>query len=152
MVVNHLTGKTLEIEECVRLSETNGANLGSGTDMRVLGPVVAKLYGLEYSETDDISVLVEHLKSGGEAIGRMIGEHDGQIGLFSKCRHYITVVSFENGEIGILDPSYTEEKYGIEGRKERVRVEYPFVYCSPEDLDKETNKTVPAFYMFKKVD
>ena len=150
MVVNHLTGKTLSVEDCVKLSEENRANLGVGTDMRALGPVAAKLYGLEYSETSDLSELLEHLQSGGEAIEIVIGERDEKIGLFSKRRHYITLVSFDNGEVRILDPSYSEGKYDVEGRKGRVRVEEPFIYCSPEELDREADKNVPVFYLFKK--
>ena len=150
MVVGHLTGKTLSVEECVRLSEKSGANLGIGTDMRFLGPVAARLYGLEYSETSDLSEMLEHLKSGGEAIEILIGSHNDGIGLFSKRRHFITLVSFDGKEVCILDPSYTEGKYDVEGRKGRVRVEYPFVFCSPEELDREADKNVPVFYLFKK--
>ena len=150
MVVGHLTGKTLSVEECVRLSEESGANLGIGTDMRFLGPVAARLYGLEYRETSDLSDMLEHLKSGGEAIEILIGSQNDSLGLFSRRRHYITLVSFDGREVGILDPSYTKGKYDVEGRRGRVRVEYPFVFCSPEELDREADKNVPVFYLFKK--
>ena len=150
MVINHLTGNTLGIEECVKLSEDNGANLGRGTDMRFLGPVVAELYGLEYSETSDVYEMLEHLKNGGEAIEILIGMQNDKIGLFSRLRHYITLVSFDGKEVGVLDPSYKEGKYDVEGRKGRVRVEYPLIFCSPEELDREADKNVPVFYLFKK--
>ena len=150
MIVEHLTARTLPLEECVRLSERSGANRQIGTRMQYLGPMIAELYGLEYSSTTDIHVLLEHLQKGGEAAVNVGGDHDDHIGLFSKGGHYIVAVSYDGEEVCILDPSYKVGKYEEEGRKGKVRVDYPFVYCSAEDLDADVkNKPIP-YFLFKR--
>ncbi|MBQ2754880.1 MAG: hypothetical protein IJF30_05395, partial [Clostridia bacterium] len=68
MMVEHLTTESLALEECVKLSELNGANLKVGTSMRVLGKVVAEKYNLDFSTTNDKEEVLNHLRNGGEVI------------------------------------------------------------------------------------
>ena len=150
MIVEHLTARTLPLEECIKLSERSEANREIGTRMHLLGPLVAELYHLEYSTTKDVNELLEHLRNGGEAIVNVGGDHDDYIGLFSKGGHYIVAVSYDGEEVCILDPSYKVGKYEEEGRQGKVRVSYPFAYCSPENLDADVkNKEIP-YYLFKR--
>ena len=148
MIVSHLTDRELSVADCVKLSEENGANKGLGTDLRVLGPVIAEMFGLTYRETGDTQALLRHLENGGEAVEILIGDHDGKNGLFSHRRHYITLISVVGEEVQILDPSYKPGKFSEEGRPGRVREDYPFLYCKPEELEEEGDKAVPLYYLF----
>lgn len=150
MIVEHLTTKELSLEECVQLSYRSGANRKIGTRMEHLGPLVAELYGLSFTMTNDVNVLLAHLRDGGEAAVNVGGDHDDHIGLFSKGGHYIVAVSYDGKEVCILDPSYKEGKYNEEGRKGKVRVDEPFAYCSAEDLNADVqNKEIP-YFLFKR--
>lgn len=150
MVVDHLAGKELPIEDCVKLSEENGANLDLGTDMRVLAPIVAEKYDLAYAESQDKDEMLAWLKAGGEAIAWTAGDHDSKIGLFSNRGHYILLTAVVDDWVQIMDPSYKEGKFAVAGRVERVRVETPFVYAMPDDVQEECRKDRPKYYMFKK--
>ena len=150
MIVEHLTTDTLTIEECVKLSESSGANHGLGTDLEILAPIVAKKYNLDYCSTSDKDKLVNHLMAGGEAVEILIGDRDGKIGLFSNRRHYITLISIDGNEVCILDPSYKLGKYDIADRKDRVKITEPFIYCAVDELMDEGDKNVPIFYLFKR--
>ena len=150
MIVEHLTTKTLSIEECVELSYRSGANRQIGTRMEHLGPLVAQLYGLSFEMTNDIDVLLAHLQKGGEAAVNVGGDHDDHNGLFSKGGHYIVAVSYDGQEVCILDPSYKEGKYEEEGRKGKVRVDAPFAYCSAENLDADVQNKAIRYFLFKR--
>ena len=150
MVVDQLTEQALPVEECVALSEQNGANLEIGTTMRVLGEVVAKKFDLDFSCTNDIRRAIAHLKKGGRVIALVGGDREDYVGLFTKRGHFILLLSFDGEEFCILDPSYTPTKFDAPGREGRVRVKYPFVYCSKEELvlaAKEKAKT-GRYYLF----
>lgn len=150
MVVAHQTGKELPIEEFVKLSEENLANQDLGTNMKVLGPIIAKLYGLEYVQSSDKNELIAWLRSGGEAIVHCQGDKDDHIGLFSNRGHYILATAMVGDEVQIMDPSDKPEKYEIEGRKGLVRKEVPYIYATPELVDEACYTDKIHFHMFKK--
>ena len=150
MVVAHQTGKILPIEEFVKLSEENLANQDLGTNMKVLGPVLAKLFDLEYVQSSDKDELIAWLKDGGEAIVHAQGDKDGHIGVFSNRGHYILATAMVGDEVQIMDPSDKPEKYEIEGRKGLVRKEEPFIYAAPEVVDDACYADRIHFHMFKK--
>ena len=150
MVVAHQTGKILPIEDFVKLSEENLANQELGTDMKVLGPILAKLFDLEYIQSSDKEEMVAWLKNGGEVIVHAQGDKDGHIGLFSNRGHYILATAMVEDEVQILDPSDKMDKYEIEGRKGLVRKEAPFVYTVPELVDEACYDDRIHFHMFKK--
>lgn len=150
MIVEHLTARTLPLEECVKLSERSGANKEIGTRMKLLGPFIAELYDLEYSTTKDPKELIAHLQAGGEAAVNVGGDHDDHIGLFSHGGHYIVAVAYDGEKVCILDPSYKVGKYEEEGRKGKVHVNYPFAYCSIEDLDADVQNREIPYYLFKR--
>lgn len=150
MVVAHQTGKILPIAEFVKLSEENLANQELGTDMKVLGPVLAKLFDLEYVQSSDKEELIAWLKAGGEAIIHAQGDKDGSIGLFSNRGHYILATAMVGDEVQIMDPSDKDGKYEVEGRKGKVRVDTPFIYTSPELVQEACYDDRIHFHMFKK--
>jgi len=153
MVVDHLTTQTLTVEECVRLAEEGGANKFVGTSLRVLGPIIAEKFGLEFSMTNDRSELLAHLAKGGEAIANVGGDTEERTGLFSHGGHYITVISADpdTGTVCILDPSGMDPgKFDEPDRTGKVRMDKPFIYCSLDELMKDAATRDPGFYLFKR--
>jgi len=150
MIVDHLTVFYLDIEECVKLAEEHGANRKMGTDLRVLSPIVAEHFELDYFATNDRDELIEHLNNGGQAVANVGGDREGYAGLFSNGGHYVVVVSIDGDEVCILDPSYEPGKFDEESRAGKVREDAPFLYCSIDDLMKDTDNRDPGFYLFKR--
>lgn len=150
MVVENLTCGHLDLEECVRMSERLKANMELGTDLKILAPAVAEKCGLEYSFTDEKEVLADHLRRGGMAVANSSGDRDGYIGVFTHGGHYVAVNSIDGDEVCILDPSYKEGKFEEEGRKGKVLVDEPFVYCSLETLWEDCAGRSPRFYLFRR--
>ena len=148
MIVDGLTDKSLPLEECVRLSEDNAANLCLGTNMTVLGPILAEKFDLEYSTTENLEEAIAHLQNGGQIIC-LVGHPEGQPGLFTMRSHYITLVSTDGKEFCILDPSYKEGKFDIPERVGKVDCSrYPYLYCDVNTVHAET--TEEKYYMFKR--
>lgn len=150
MVVAHQTGNILPIEGFVKLSEENLANQELGTDMKVLGPVIAELHGLEYVQSSNVDEMIAWLKNGGEVVVHAQGDKEGCIGLFSNRGHYILATAMVGDEVQIMDPSDKEGKYEAEGRKGLVRKEVPFVYTTPELVAAACYDDRIHFHMFKK--
>ena len=150
MMVAHQTGTELPVEEYVKLSEENLANQDLGTNMRVLGPVLAEKFGLEYVQSSDKDEMIAWLKNGGEVIVHAQGGKDDHIGLFSNRGHYILATAMAGDEVQIMDPSDKPEKYEIEGRKGKVRKEEPYIYATPELVDEACYIDRIHFHMFKK--
>lgn len=150
MVIDQLTTESLSIGDCVALSESSGANLGVGTDMRILGPVVAEKYNLEYKESRSKEEASEWLRNGGKIIALVRGDTDGKIGAFSHLAHYITLISVNGDEVCILDPSFKEGKYDEPGREGVARVSYPFLYSRFDTVMEHGAVNWPPFYMFKR--
>lgn len=150
MVVAHQTGKILPIEDFVKLSEENLANLELGTDMKVLGPILAELFDLEYVQSSDKEDMVAWLRNGGEVIVHAQGDKDGHIGLFSNRGHYVLATAMAGDEVQIMDPSDKPEKYDAEGRKGLVRKEVPYIYTTPDLVNDSCYDDRIHFHMFKK--
>lgn len=144
MIVGNLTMHNLKIEDCVHISVEKDAHPGYGTRMPILGPVIAQMYGLTYEVTESLEELKAHLQSGGMAISNVAGDKSGKPGLFSHDGHYIVVQSWDGNRMCILDPYLYDGKFEEEGRKGRVAVDLPFLYCSDEDLLKDSKR----FYLF----
>lgn len=149
MVIEHLTMHKLELTECVKLSEENGANRNIGTSMKVLGKLISEKFDLDFSMTSSKEELISHLQNGGEAIAN-VAEVEGKTGLFTHRGHYITLISTDGENVCILDPSYKEGKFDEEGRAGRVKVCAPFIYCPVDTLLEETQHRDPGFYLFKR--
>lgn len=164
MMIDQLTNKTVSLKKLISLSVKHKANLHPGTDMKVLGPVVAGLYDLDYSTTNSIRKAVQHLKNGGSVIANVGGDREGYTGVFSHGGHYILLLSAGKTSsapantdattskelICVLDPSLKDGKYDEPGREGKVLLDVPFAYCSPELLEKETDNRNPGFYLFSR--
>ena len=148
MMVENLTLGHMELTDCLKLSGELGANRQMGTDLKILGPVVAEKFGLTFETTDEVEVLVEHLRRGGMAVANSGGDREGYTGLFTHGGHYIAVLSTDGTDACILDPSYKEGKYEEEGRQGKTEVHAPFVYCSLDVLKEDCSNRSPAFYLF----
>lgn len=150
MVVDQLTDRSLPVEECVRLSEDNGASRGIGTNMKVLGTVIAARYELDFSYTNEVEEAIAHLQKGGRVVALVAGSREGYVGLFTKSEHYILLISYDGEEFCILDPSMTDTKFTEEGREGRVRVEKPFVYASRREVELATEAESRRYYLFSR--
>lgn len=150
MVVDQLTDKSLPIEECVRLSEDNGASQGIGTSMKVLGKLLAERYDLDFSYTNEVDEAIAHLQKGGRVIALVGGSRDDYVGLFAKVGHFILLVSYDGEEFCILDPALSDTKYTEEGRVGRVRVDKPFLYSSKEEIVLATEAQKTRYYLFSR--
>ena len=149
MTVDLLTDKSLDIEECVRISEGCLANHGVGTDMSILGPVIAEKFGLSYSKTNDLDEAIDHLRAGGAIIAHVGVPKDAPTGLFTKGGHYISLISTDGKEFCILDPSWSAEKYKIPERIGRVNEDNaPYLYCDINTVHSETKPGRTKYHLF----
>ena len=149
MVVNSLTPYTLNIEDCVKISESCGANPYRGTNMSILAPVIAEKYDLVYTATDDLEEAIAHLQKGGQIIVHT-GIPEGQeIGLFTQSGHYILAVSTDGKEFCILDPEYSPGKFDIPKRSGKVDDSHaPYLYCDVNIVDSETKPGKTKYHLF----
>ena len=143
MIVDQLTDRVLTLEHARQIAYDTKANMGRGTSMKPFAPVFAELFGLEYHATDSEEELAEHLRKGGKAILHVRGTHDGVLGLFARSGHYITAIGINGDELTILDPSYERGKYDEPTRKDKVRFDYPFVYCKMKYVKEEQAPNAP---------
>ena len=149
MTVDLLTDKTLDIEKCVRISEGCLANHSTGTDMTILGPVIAEKYGLTYSKTNDLDEAISHLRAGGAIIAHVGIPKDASIGLFTKSGHYISLISTDGKEFCILDPSWSPEKYKIPERIGRLNEDNaPYLYADVHTVHSETKPGRTKYHLF----
>lgn len=149
MVVEALTNHSLNIEDCIAISEACEANYGRGTDMNVLAPVIAEKYKLEYTKTSDLEEAIVHLQKGGQIIAH-VGVPEGKdIGLFTQGGHYIALISTDGKEFCILDPSYKEGKFDIPERAGRVdATNAPYLYCDVNTVHAETKPDRIKYHLF----
>ena len=150
MVVDQLTTEELSLQECIQMSFDIRANHAVGTDMKILGPVVAERYALRYSATDDVRSMICAVRNGGRAIANVGGAREGHAGVFSHVGHYIAVIGAKENEVCILDPSLENGKFESPERRGKVRMDGFFVYCSPEVLDKDASNRVPRYHIFER--
>ena len=148
-----LTDVTLSVEECVKISEDCVANHSKGTDMTVLGPVIAEKFGLNYSSTANLDEAIRHLQKGGQIIAHVDIPEGKEIGLFTKVGHYILLTSTDGEKFCILDPSYTPEKFTIPERAGKVDTSHaPFLYCNVDTVNAEGKTGKKYFHMFSRKD
>ena len=151
MIIELLTDTSLSIEECVKISEGCLANHGRGTDMNVLGPVIAEKFGISYSKTSDLSEAIRHLQNGGKIVVHVGIPEGKEIGLFTKGGHYMAIISTDGERFCFLDPSYTPEKFTIPERVGKVDTKHaPYLYCDVNTLDSETKPGRVKYHLFSR--
>lgn len=150
MVVDHLTTKSLSLEECIELAVEAKANLRPGTNMKKLGPVVAEKFGLQFSYTGDKEEMLAHLRKGGRVIVNVANRPDGSPGLFTKGGHYMVLIAADGERICFLDPNY-HETYNEGELKEKVDSSCaPLLYCDADLLEYETENRETPYYLFER--
>jgi len=148
MAIELLTDTSLDIEECVRISEGCVANHSTGTDMTVLGPVIAEKFDLEYFSVQELDEAIELLRSGAQIICH-VGHPEGKPGLFTLGGHYILLTSTDGKEFCILDPSYKDDKFDLPERVGKVDTSRaPYLYCDVNIVHSETKKR--KYHVFKR--
>ena len=149
MAIDYLTDTTLDIEECVRISESVVANHSTGTDMNVLAPHIAEKFELAYSKTSDLDEAVRHLQCGGVAIAHVGVPTGKEIGLFTKGGHYILLISTDGKDFCILDPSYSAEKFTIPERAGKIdESNAPYLYADIHTVDGEAKPGRVKYHLF----
>ena len=148
MVVDRLTLKELTLQEAIRLSIEHQANRKVGTNLKILGQVVADLYGLHMSTSNDTEDVKAVLRNGGCCVMNVGGDHDDHIGTFSDVGHYVLIQSFSEKGFCVMDPAYRPDKYTIPGRKGKVREDGLFLYTDAKVLQEDTLNRDPGFYLF----
>ena len=145
-----LPNSKFSLEDAIELSYQVKANILAGTQMYIYGPALAEKFGVNYEETKSIVRLKECLKTGGVAIARVAGNRDNYIGVFSKGRHYVTIINVEpDGRLAILDPSYKEGKYLEDGRKGKVEIKEEVVaVCDEKVLEEDCFPHDPRYFLF----
>ena len=122
-------------------------------NLLLYGPVIAEKFGLEYSRTHKKEDVIAHLRAGGVAIV-MVGnsEEEGRLGLFTQRKHYMLLLSIdEKEEVCFLDPAFAKgEKYDVPEHRDKVRVEFPFLYAPLDLLMGESLNCKPRFSLFKR--
>ena len=151
MAIDLLTDTTLDIEECVRISCDCVANHSRGTDMNILGPVIAEKFGINYSKTSDLSEAIRHIQAGGVVVVHVGVPEGKEIGLFTKGGHYIALIASDGETFTILDPSYKAGKFDIPERAGKVDERCaPILYCDVHTVHAEMKPNRIKYHMFEK--
>ena len=150
MVIDQLTTENFSVKECAQLSMAVGGNHSSGTDMTVLGPVVAEKFNLDYAESYDVNDALTALREGGRVIALVGGIEPDNRGIFTAGGHYIVLIAADDkDEICILDPNWTSKTFPKWEKQGLVRTEGTLVYTSPAVLHQEGKKLGdPTYYIF----
>lgn len=160
MAVDRVSIHSLGLQEAVDMAIESKANLGFGTDMTILGPVIAGKFGLKYKETNSLSELKKCLQAGAAAVVRVGGDNPetGRPGVFHSVPHYIAAICYdaEANEFCILDPAHALGRYLDHIKAGRVRLEDNiFLYTPAEILHEDTEDTekrdnFPRYYLFSR--
>lgn len=152
MMIDRLTLESLSLEDCLQMSLATGANHEPGTDMLILGPVLAERFNLVMTTSNSIEDVIACLHSGGAVIANPGGDQEGYIGLFTHGGHYILLTSYDDKteEFLILDPSWSPTKFQEEGRVGKVREEGCLVYAHADVIMRDSDNRDPRFYMFRR--
>lgn len=151
MIVSNLTSEVVDPKAMATYAIQKKARVAGGTDMHVLSKAIAADYGLTYATTNDESVLLQHLRSGGMAIANVGGDRPGYKGVFSDGGHYVVVAGIaQDGRVIVLDPGYYAGKYNKSGRKGKVAVRGNECLCNMSVLAQDTANRSPAYWLFER--
>ena len=148
MVVGNLTPVRPSVEEFTKLTMECGANGRVGSRMRILGPEIARRYHLEYGTTNDPQEMLSCLEQGGIVVANMAADPVTGKGLFTDRGHYVVILSACGEELCVLDPAYQFGKFDRDDRRDKVRVEVPFLYCSVEAMEADVATREIHYYLF----
>ena len=138
------------LEDAIELSYSCCANHGLGTDYRRYCEKLCDTFDLTVTRGESEEELIGHLKSGNIAVINVGGNHDDYLGVFSNQGHYILAEKMEGEEVRIIDPSFTDEKYLLPHRREKVGVENKLVYALAKTIIEDTRNRKYPLYLFKR--
>jgi len=150
MIVENLTGKQVEPRSMAAFSIKHGARVSGGTDMNRLAKAICEDFGLTFTTTNNESLLLDHLRSGGMAIANVGGNRPGHTGVFSDGGHYIVCAGLDDGRVIVLDPGYYAEKFSKPGRVGKVKVEGNYCICDISVLTLDTANRSPSYWLFER--
>ena len=137
-----------DLVDAIELSYSTEANYRRGTDYSIYAPAFAEKLGLTYEGTSDPDRLLQCLRTGGAAVAH-VSAREGHVGLFTKRRHYVTIIGEEpDGRVAVLDPSYYEGKYEEEGRQGKVEMKGVLAICTLPVLVEEASEPAISFHLF----
>lgn len=156
MILENLTPTRYKMQDWINWVLSTGARVSSGTDMGILAAAMVKKFGFIVTKTDDETVLKNHLKKGGMAIGNCGGEHGNWRGLFSTAGHYFTIVGYTgDGYFIVLDPNWTKNKFTNQANSlSKWRSQHAKqgsgteVYVDASNLNEDTRTRTPSYYLF----
>ncbi len=146
MAVELLTDKEFPIVAGRDLAYESGANRPHpGTNLDILGPVVAERFDLTYRGTNDLDEVKAALQRGGQVVTRV------NKGLFTLGSHYILITAYDGADFCILDPSYKEGKFDTPERAGKVDDSHaPYLYCNAELVHAETPPNRTRYHIFQR--
>ena len=150
MVVEGLTGTDFPPTASAPWSIEIGARVSGGTDMYRLGREAARRFGLDFTTTSDVGVMLDALRGGAWAIANVGGDRNGYTGVFSSGGHYVVVRGLDASRLIIWDPGYYIGKFDRAGRYGKVTVKGHDLYTLPAILDADCSNRWPRYYLFKK--
>lgn len=143
--IGAVTGKQVSVLELRNLSIACGARVPGGTNMRTLIAQVCSRYGMRYTTTSSVQLLLAHLKTGGAAICNVAGR-----GMFSTGGHYMAVLGLLDGKLCIADPGLYSGKFSKGARRQKVSVSGDLIFAAPETLDADCIGRRPRYYLLEK--
>ena len=156
MILENMTDQRYGMRDWINWVIGTGARVNGGTSMATLSKAMAKKFGFTVSTTSDESVLKNHLKQGGMAIGNCGGSYSGWRGLFSTAGHFFTIIGITDDHYFIvLDPNWTSNKFTNSGnslskwrKQHAIQGEGTHVFVNADNLNRDTKTRTPSYYLF----
>ena len=156
MILENMTDKRYNMRDWINWVIGTGARVNGGTSMATLSKAMAKKFGFTVSTTSDESVLKNHLKRGGMAIGNCGGSYSGWRGLFSTAGHFFTIIGITDDHYFIvLDPNWTSNKFTNSGnslskwrKQHAIQGQGTHVFVNADNLNRDTKTRTPSYYLF----
>ncbi|GEM_PF-196881 len=149
MMAEHF-GYEMNIDEAIQLSYDTKSNTSAGTKYIPYSIGLCEKFNLTCIRTDSKEELFKCLDEGGFAVANVGGDHDEHLGVFSHGGHYIAIDSHDSNTISILDPGYEEYKYDEPHRKDKVKVEYPYVKADADLLFKDMENRDMCLFLYNR--
>ena len=143
MLLERLCGIWIPPEEMVEYSVKCGAN-EYGTKMLVLGPALARDYGLVYRTSSRNEDFLSCLEEG----GMVIFNAGTACQTFCEVGHYLLATEKTERGVTVLDSTWTEDKYAREIAAGRISQEGEVIYTSIDVIAEACVDREPAYYLF----
>lgn len=141
-VVSSLAGVTVLPPEMAAFSVKHGYRIDGVGTANALFPAVAERYGLECTETRDVTKAERCVWGGGLVVCGTTGRPKG---LFSTGGHFFLLVGAEGRTLQFFDPDCYAGKYESRGREKYAKVEDGLVLVDRDVAAAEVNR----YYLFR---